>query len=166
MDPVSFISDCLEQVQLRLLSTCEGMIQEEVLWRPAPYANNIGFILWHVTRAEDSLVSRLEGGSPTLWVAGGWHKKFGQPVDAPDPLARPTPGLAGDRAGVDHHELLLPVRARTVAVPLDPAPPTEGLPQHLRVVLVGFAAKGEVADASHTRVILPSPQAQVESTSM
>ena len=59
MNTVKFISDCLEQVQLRLLSTCEGLTQEQVLWRPAPYANNIGFILWHVTRAEDNLVSRL-----------------------------------------------------------------------------------------------------------
>ena len=90
MDSVSFISDCLEQVQIRLLGTCEGMTQEEVLWRPAPYANNIGFILWHVTRAEDNLVTRLEGG-PAQWVAGGWYEKFGQPVDSPDP---------GDRMGL------------------------------------------------------------------
>ena len=78
-------------MQLRLLSTCEGITQEQALWRPAPYANNIGFILWHVTRAEDNLVSRLAGGSPALWVADGWHKKFDQPVDAPDP---------GDRMGL------------------------------------------------------------------
>ena len=91
MNTVRFISDCLEQVQLRLLSTCEGMTQEQVLWRPAPYANNIGFILWHVTRAEDNLVSRLAGGSPALWVADGWHKRFDQPVNAPDP---------GDRMGL------------------------------------------------------------------
>ena len=90
MDSVNFISDCLAQVEIRLLGTCEGMTQEQVLWRPAPYANNIGFILWHVTRAEDNLVTRL-GDGPPLWVAGGWHEKFGQPVDAPDP---------GDRMGL------------------------------------------------------------------
>ena len=66
---VSFISDCLEQVQIRLLETCEGLTQEEVVWRPAPYANNIGLILWHVTRAEDNLIPRLENGS-TLWAVG------------------------------------------------------------------------------------------------
>lgn len=90
MDTVSFISDCLEQVRIRLLGTCEGMNQEEVLWRPEPYANNIGFVLWHVTRAEDNLVMRLENGH-ALWVTGGWHEKFGQPVNAPDP---------GDRMGL------------------------------------------------------------------
>jgi len=90
MDAIGFISDCLEQVQIRLLETCEGLTQEEVLWRPAPYANNIGFILWHVTRAEDNLVTRLEDG-PALWVSDGWHEKFDQPVDSPDP---------GDRMGL------------------------------------------------------------------
>ena len=90
MDSIRFISDCLEQVQIRLLETCEGLTQEEVVWRPAPYANNIGFILWHVTRAEDNLVTRLEDG-PALWVADGWHEKFGQAVDSPDP---------GDRMGL------------------------------------------------------------------
>ena len=64
MDSVNFISDWLEQVEIRLLGTCEGMTQEEVLWRPAPYANNIGFILWRVTRAEDNLVTRLGDGPP------------------------------------------------------------------------------------------------------
>ena len=102
MNTVSFISDCLEQVQIRLLSTCDGMTQEEVLWRPAPYANNIGFILWHVTRAEDNLVTRLEDGT-ALWVADGWHEKFGLPVDSPDP---------GDRMGLR----ALPIPDLTVLV--------------------------------------------------
>ena len=91
MDLVSFISECLAQVQLRLMGTCQGLTQEQVLWRPAPYANNIGFILWHMTRAEDGLISRLGGAQPPLWAADGWHQKFNQPVDAPAP---------GDRMGL------------------------------------------------------------------
>ena len=70
MDSVSFISDCLEQVQIRLMGTCEGLTQEEVLWQPAPYANNIGDILWHMTQSEDNMATRLEGASPQ-WVAYG-----------------------------------------------------------------------------------------------
>ena len=91
MDLVSFISECLAQVQLRLMGTCQGLTREQVLWRPAPYANNIGFILWHMTRAEDGLISRLGGAQPPLWAADGWHRKFNQPVDAPAP---------GDRMGL------------------------------------------------------------------
>ena len=32
MDSVNFIFDCLEQVNIRLFGTCEGMTQEQVLW--------------------------------------------------------------------------------------------------------------------------------------
>ena len=53
VDSVSFISYCLEQAQIRLIGTCEDLTQEEVLGG-SPYANNVGVILWHVTRAEDN----------------------------------------------------------------------------------------------------------------
>jgi len=85
METLSFISQCFSQVQLRLLASCEGLTRDQVLWRPAPHANNIGFILWHVARAEDILITRLSGNRHPLWVSEGWHGSFGQPVDAPDP---------------------------------------------------------------------------------
>ena len=99
MDAVTFISDTLREVQLRLLATCQGMTQEEVIWRPTPYANNIGFILWHLTRAEDNVITNLSGSQPALWVSQGWHERFNQPIESPDPGDRmglqslPIPGL-------------------------------------------------------------------------
>ncbi len=68
-----------------------------------PYANNIGFILWHMARAEDYLMSRLQNGRPTLWASQGWHKRFDQPVDAPDP---------GDKMGLQS----LPIPALEVLI--------------------------------------------------
>ncbi|MCH9039537.1 MAG: hypothetical protein IIC23_09095, partial [Chloroflexi bacterium] len=53
MDTIQFITQSMEQVQLRLLVTCEGLTREQVLWRPFPHANNIGFILWHLGRSDD-----------------------------------------------------------------------------------------------------------------
>ena len=91
MDTVRFISQSLSQVQLRLLATCDGLTQEQVLWRPAAYANNIGFILWHVARNEDRQISRFREAPSDLWESQSWYTKFGQPIDAPDP---------GDRMGL------------------------------------------------------------------
>ena len=91
MDTISFIRDCLDQVHLRLMGTCDGLTQEQVVWRPAPYANNIGFILWHVARGEDRMISQLSGGGGDLWESESWYKRFGQPVEMPDP---------GDRMGL------------------------------------------------------------------
>ncbi len=89
MDTLKFIADCLTQVQIRLAGTCEGLTPEQLTWRPAPAANNIGFILWHVSRNEDARITET-GGPPDLWVTGLWHRQFGQPITSPDP---------GDRLG-------------------------------------------------------------------
>ena len=91
MDTVEFIHQSLRQVHVRLLGSCEGLTQEQVLWRPAPAANNIGFILWHVARDQDDLVRGVLGEGTTIWVSRGVHEAFGQPADAPDP---------GDRMGL------------------------------------------------------------------
>ena len=91
MEAVAFISDCLRQVQFRLLATCEGLTQEQVLWRPNAHANNIGFILWHVTRGEDNLICNLAATQSPLWVSGEWYTRFDQPEEAPPP---------GDRMGL------------------------------------------------------------------
>ena len=100
MNTIQFIADCLTQTHLRLVATCDGLTAEQMAWRPAPTANNIGFILWHMGRHEDSRVTACACGSPglesdlfesDLWVTGGWYEQFGQPVTAPDP---------GDRLGL------------------------------------------------------------------
>ncbi len=91
MDAIGFISDCLAQVHLRLMATCEGLSPDQLLWRPAPTANNIGFILWHLSRNEDARVTNPGGLGEDLWASGAWHEKFGQPATAPDP---------GDRMGL------------------------------------------------------------------
>ena len=99
MDTLQFITDCLAQTHLRLAATCDGLTAAQMIWRPAPTANNIGFILWHVCRNEDSRITataRPTASAPDpfaadLWVADRWHLQFGQPPQAPDP---------GDRQGL------------------------------------------------------------------
>lgn len=85
MDAIGFISDCLAQVHLRLMATCEGLSSEQLLWRPAPTANNIGFILWHLARGEDARVTETGNLGEDIWASDSWHEKFGQPATAPDP---------------------------------------------------------------------------------
>ena len=90
-DSTAFITDCLAQVHLRLMATCDDLSNEQLVWRPAPTANNIGFILWHLVRNEDARVTNTGKLDADLWATGRWHEKFGQPATAPDP---------GDRMGL------------------------------------------------------------------
>ena len=91
MNTTLFISQSLIQAQVRLIASCNGLTQEQVLWRPTPHANNIGFNLWHLGRTEETIGQHLRGQKPELWESEGWHKRFGQPVEALDP---------GDKAGL------------------------------------------------------------------
>ena len=48
---------------------CSSDLPKKKCFAGSPYSNNVGVILWHVTRAEDNLIPRLENGS-TLWAVG------------------------------------------------------------------------------------------------
>ena len=97
MDAIEFVSQCLRQVQLRTIATCDGLTEDQAIWRPTSTANSIGFILWHLGRGEDFGLARMRGDANTLWVDDGWHERFDQPVESPDP---------GDRMGL--HALRIP----------------------------------------------------------
>lgn len=47
---------------------------------PAPGANPIGWLVWHLTRVQDSHVSELLGEDQE-WVTGGWAQRFGLDPD-------------------------------------------------------------------------------------
>ena len=94
MDAIKFISDCLAEVHLRLMATCDNLTNDELLWRPAPTANNIGFIVWHLARNEDARITNASKLDEDIWATELWYEGFGQPVTAPDP-DRPDFTVAG-----------------------------------------------------------------------
>lgn len=57
----------------------DGLSEQQILWRPAPEANPIGWIAWHVTRVQDDHMADL-GGVPQAWTAkrpgGSWYERF------------------------------------------------------------------------------------------
>ncbi len=94
MDAVKFISDCLAEVHLRLMATCDNLTNDELLWRPAPTANNIGFIVWHLARGEDARITNTGKLDEDIWATELWYERFGHPITAPDP-DRPDFTVAG-----------------------------------------------------------------------
>ena len=94
MDAVKFISDCLAEVHLRLMAACDNLTNDERLWRPAPTANNIGSIVWHLARNEDARITNASKLDEDIWATELWYEGFGQPITAPDP-DRPDFTVAG-----------------------------------------------------------------------
>ena len=143
MDVIQFISDSLAQVQYRLMETCDGLSQEQVLWRSVPGTNNIGFILWHVSRSQDNTASALAGGAPPIWETDGWYEKFGQPIDSPDPgdkmglqsLSIPSLEVLTGYCTAAHNrtmKLLGELDPARLDQPIDPANPQRKLANSLR----------------------------------
>lgn len=71
--------DAFNRVHDELPSQLQGLTAEQLLWRPAPEANPIGWLAWHLTRVEDDHLADL-GGIGQVWTQG-WSARFGLPYD-------------------------------------------------------------------------------------
>lgn len=79
-----------ESVLQTLERALDGLTEDDLNWQPSPDCNSIGWLTWHLTRAQDGLISLLMG-EEQLWIRDGWHAKFGRPSDAQDSGSGHTP---------------------------------------------------------------------------
>ena len=77
MDTAKFIEQCLNQVYERLSKSLEGLTAEELVRRPAPHANCIAEILWHMVRSEDRMIRSSIGLDSEVWENRQYYKIFG-----------------------------------------------------------------------------------------
>lgn len=83
MDTTRFVEQCLRQVHERLLGSLQGLASHGLVWRPAPHANCIAEIVWHVVRAEDRTAGPRTGLGPEVWDRDRWFERFGYPQEQP-----------------------------------------------------------------------------------
>ena len=61
----------------------DGLTVDDLNKRPCPDCNSVGWLTWHLTRAQDRRVSNLMG-EEHLWISGGWHARFNRPASSDD----------------------------------------------------------------------------------
>ena len=76
MEVLTFIRHSMNQVHERFLATLRDLGEDALTWRPAPHANAILEIVWHVARADDRLGRRTSGLGPEVWSSQHWHRRF------------------------------------------------------------------------------------------
>ena len=98
-------------------SAVEGLSADQLRWAPSEGANSIGWLVWHLTRVQDSHVAELLDAEQ-LYVTGNWAGRFGLKPDPSDTgYGHTAAQVAGvrpesDRALIEYYEA---VHARTVA---------------------------------------------------
>jgi hypothetical protein len=61
----------------------KGLSREDLDWQPHPDSNSIGWLVWHMAREQDAVISFLTL-QKQIWISEGWHDKFNRPADPKD----------------------------------------------------------------------------------
>ncbi len=81
MDAKDIVLDGLERIRGSLQRTLDGLTLEEIHQQPQSDANSIAWLVWHLTRVQDTSVAGLIG-EEHLWVSEGWHAVFDMAADS------------------------------------------------------------------------------------
>ncbi|AKU17902.1 mycothiol transferase [Luteipulveratus mongoliensis] len=72
------LTDGFERVRENVVSVLDGLSAEQLLTRPGPDANSIAWLVWHLSRVQDSHLSELVGGEQ-VWDSEGFAARFSLP---------------------------------------------------------------------------------------
>jgi hypothetical protein len=61
-------------------SAIEDLTPEQLRWSPAPGANSVGWLVWHLTRVQDHHVAELLD-QDQIWVTDEWARRFDLDAD-------------------------------------------------------------------------------------
>jgi uncharacterized damage-inducible protein DinB len=74
----SLLSDAFGRIGEGVAMVVDGLSPDDLTHRIAPRANTIAWLVWHLTRVQDSHVSGA-AGTDQVWTSAGWQKRFGLP---------------------------------------------------------------------------------------
>lgn len=80
MTPAEILTDSLNRVQESVDAVLDGLGDDDLAARPAPEANTIAWLVWHLTRVTDDHVAEA-AGTEQLWTADDFSGRFGLPFD-------------------------------------------------------------------------------------
>ncbi|SCF28903.1 Uncharacterized damage-inducible protein DinB (forms a four-helix bundle) [Micromonospora viridifaciens] len=83
MDVNDLLTDAYDRLPELVESAVTGLSPEQLRQAPAPGANPVGWLVWHLTRIQDHHVADLLG-EEQLWVTGDWAGRLGLTADPGD----------------------------------------------------------------------------------
>ncbi|MEU8524357.1 MULTISPECIES: mycothiol transferase [Streptomyces] len=73
------LADAFGRVQEAVHEAVEGLLDEELAYRPDGDANSIAWLVWHLTRIQDDHITDAFGLDAQLWTTEGWADRFDLP---------------------------------------------------------------------------------------
>jgi hypothetical protein len=83
MDISALLLDLYGRIPSLAAEAVADLSPEQMLHRPTPTANPIGWLIWHTVRVADHQPAEV-GGYQQVWVTDGWAGRFGDPVGPDD----------------------------------------------------------------------------------
>jgi hypothetical protein len=80
MDTMPLLLEVYGRIPPLAAEVVDGLGPEELRRQPAPGANTIGWLVWHLARVQDHHVAELLG-TEQIWVSGDWARHFGLQPD-------------------------------------------------------------------------------------
>lgn len=80
MDIASLLIELYDRVPPLVREAVEGLDPSQLVWRPGPEANTIGWLAWHIARVQDAQITDLSGEAQ-IWADGAWASRFGLDPD-------------------------------------------------------------------------------------
>lgn len=81
MDIDDLLIELYERIPPLADAAVAGLDADELTHSPAPHANTIGWLVWHLARVQDHHVAELLD-TDQLWTTGDWAAAFGLQADA------------------------------------------------------------------------------------
>lgn len=76
MHTSELLEELFTRVDEHVENTLDGLHADDLTVIPEPASNSIGWLLWHLTRVQDSHIAELLDRDQ-VWVEGGWAERFG-----------------------------------------------------------------------------------------
>ena len=80
MKIIHFIESCLADENKYFHESIEEITSKELTWQPSTSANNINWIIWHMTRVEDMWFNFFCQKQLELWETNDWFTHFKLPT--------------------------------------------------------------------------------------
>lgn len=76
MHAKDILIDGYGRIREEVHAALDGLGPDELHHRPAPGANSVAWLVWHLTRVQDDHVAGAFG-LDQVWLSQGWEKRFG-----------------------------------------------------------------------------------------